>query len=57
VANENARVTVLAAGPEFKILSENQLDDGHTLSSIAVAGRELFIRTAKHLYCVSESPK
>ena len=53
VINENARTTVLAAGAEFKILTENQLDGGHTLSSIAVAGRELFIRTSKYLYCIS----
>lgn len=52
--NEDARTTVLQAGPEFRILSENQLDDGYTLSSIAVAGRELFIRTAGHLYCIAE---
>jgi outer membrane protein assembly factor BamB len=57
VISEDARTTVLAAGPEFKILAENQLDDGHVLSSIAVAGRELFIRTAKYLYCISEGPK
>jgi outer membrane protein assembly factor BamB len=57
VINENARTTVLTAGPQFKILSENQLDGGHTLSSIAVAGRELFIRTAKFLYCISEGAK
>jgi outer membrane protein assembly factor BamB len=57
VINENARTTVLAAGAQFKILSENQLDDGHTLSSIAVADRELFIRTGKYLYCISEAAK
>ena len=57
VINENARTTVLAAGAEFKILSENQLDGGRTLSSIACAGKELFIRTSKCLYCISESPK
>lgn len=57
VMSENARTTVLAAGPEFKVLSQNQLDDGNALSSIAIAGRELFIRTAKYLYCVGESPR
>lgn len=57
VTSENARTTVLATGAEFKILSENQLDDGHVLSSIAVAGRELFLRASKRLYCISEGPK
>jgi outer membrane protein assembly factor BamB len=55
VTSEKAHTTVLAAGPEFKILGENQLDNSHTLSSIAVAGRELFIRTGKFLYCISEA--
>jgi outer membrane protein assembly factor BamB len=54
VTNEKARTTVLAAGPEFKILSENMLDDDYTLSSIAVSGKELFIRTSSHLYCIGK---
>jgi outer membrane protein assembly factor BamB len=52
VTSEDAKTTVLAAGPEFKILSENQLDDAYTLSSIAVADDQLFIRTSRHLYCI-----
>jgi outer membrane protein assembly factor BamB len=55
VLSENAKTTVLAAGPEFKVLSENPLEGDHALSSIALAGRELFIRTGRHLYCISES--
>jgi outer membrane protein assembly factor BamB len=56
VTSEDARTTVLAAGPEFRIISENELDGGYTLSSIAVADRELFIRTAGYLYCIAEPP-
>lgn len=52
VTSEGARTTVLAAGPEFKILSENPLDDKWTLSSIAVSGKNLFIRTSTSLYCI-----
>ncbi len=54
VTNEMGRTTVLAAGPKFKILSENQLNDKYTLASIAVSGSELFIRTSTHLYCIGE---
>lgn len=54
VTNEKARTTVLATGPEFKVLSENPLDDDYTLSSIAVSGKELFIRTSTHLYCIAK---
>ncbi len=54
VTSEGARTTVLAAGPEFKVLAENQVDDPYTLSSIAVSGSELFLRTSSHLYCISK---
>jgi outer membrane protein assembly factor BamB len=50
VTSERGRTTVLQAGPEFKILAENQLDDDYTLSSIAVSGQDLFIRTSSALY-------
>lgn len=53
--NEKARTTVLAAGPEFKVLSENPLDEPETtLSSIAVSGSQLFIRTSSYLYCIGK---
>ncbi len=52
---EKGRTTVVAAGPEFRVLAENELGDGHALSSIAVAGRELFIRTGKYLFCISQA--
>lgn len=50
--NEYAVTTVLAAGPEFKVLATNELDDTYTLSSPVSAGSQLFIRTATHLYCI-----
>ncbi|HLF94203.1 MAG TPA: PQQ-binding-like beta-propeller repeat protein [Planctomycetota bacterium] len=53
VTNHGGRTTVIAQGPEFKVLSENPLDDTYTLSSIAVSGKELFIRTSTSLYCIA----
>ena len=50
--NEYAVTTVLAAGPEFKVLATNELDDTYTLSSPVSAGSRLFVRTATHLYCI-----
>jgi outer membrane protein assembly factor BamB len=50
IINESAITTVLAAGPEFKVLSTNELDSDYTLSSFAVSGRNLFVRTGSHLY-------
>jgi outer membrane protein assembly factor BamB len=54
LTNDQARTTVIAAGPEFKILAENPLDDVYTVSSIAVSGKNLFIRTSSHLYCIGK---
>jgi outer membrane protein assembly factor BamB len=56
VTNESGVTTVLAAGPQFKVLATNTLDDAYTLSSLAVAGKHLFLRTATHLYCIGAKP-
>lgn len=47
--NEEGKAFVLAAGREFKKLSENQLDAGF-LASPAVSGNALFLRSRTHLY-------
>lgn len=52
--NENAVTTVLAAGPQYKMLATNELDGSFTLSSPVVSGSQLFIRTSTHLYCIGE---
>ncbi len=53
VTSEDGVTTVIEAGPEFKILAENDLAD-YTLSSPAVSDGQIFLRTTKHLYCVGE---
>lgn len=52
--NENGDVWVLAAGDEFDILSRIQMGEGPCQSSIAIAGGQLFIRTARNLYCIGK---
>ena len=52
--NEDGKTTVLEAGREFKVLAENQLDDGF-MASPAVAGEALFLRTRTHLYRIEDS--
>ena len=52
ITGENSTTVVLAAGPEYKELARNELDGSWTMSSIAVAGQQLFIRTGTHLYCI-----
>jgi outer membrane protein assembly factor BamB len=54
IVNEAGTTTVLAAGPEFKVLATNELDGGYTLSSPAISGSRIYLRTADHLYCLGE---
>jgi hypothetical protein len=54
VVNENAVATVLTADPELNVLATNELDGSYTLSSLAVAGDRLFLRTSQFLYCLGE---
>lgn len=49
---EAGTAVVVSAGDEFKILSTIAMGESPVRSSIAVAQRELFIRTAKNLYCI-----
>jgi outer membrane protein assembly factor BamB len=51
--SEDGRTTVIEAGREFKVLAENQLDDGF-MASPAVAGDALFLRTRTHLYRIEQ---
>ena len=53
--DEDGKTTVLAAGREFKVLAENQLDNGF-MASAAVAGNALFLRTTKDVYRIEEAP-
>jgi outer membrane protein assembly factor BamB len=53
VAGEKT-VSVIQAGPEFKILSTNTLDDTFEASPIII-GDEVFFRGAEWLYCVGNS--
>ena len=44
---------VLDAGPDYKLIAENRIDE-QAWSSPAVAGGRLFLRTIDHLYCIEE---
>jgi len=54
ITSEDGETAVVQAGAEFKLLGKNQLDDSWTLSTPAVAGNQLFIRTAEFLYCIKQ---
>ena len=53
VTSEDGVTTVVAAGPEFKILAENELE-GYTLASPAVSDGHIYIRTEKYLYAIAK---
>jgi outer membrane protein assembly factor BamB len=53
IVNEEGLTTVVKAGPGFEIMAENSLDD-RCLSSPAISGGQLFIRTARFLYCIGK---
>ncbi len=54
LTNESGTTVVLATEPNFKILSENELDGSMTLSSPVVSDHQSFIRTSKSLYCLAK---
>lgn len=54
VTSHTAETAVVQAGPEYKLLAKNSLDNSWTLSSPAIADNEIFIRTASHLYCIAK---
>jgi hypothetical protein len=40
------------AGPEFKVLAKNKLDD-QFWASTAIAGKALILRGVENIYCIS----
>jgi outer membrane protein assembly factor BamB len=46
----------LKAGAKFEVLAENSLED-QVLSSPALSDGQIFIRTAKFLYCIGKRTK
>ncbi len=54
--SEEGMTTVLAPGKQFRLLAGNRLD-GRFLTSPAVAGRALFLRTDSHLYRIQAIQK
>jgi len=52
MSDEDGNTHVLAPGPIFKEVAVNKLDAG-CMSSLAVAGDALFLRTKTHVYCIA----
>ncbi len=56
VTNEDGVTTVVKAGPQFEVMAENHLDE-YCLSSPAISGGQIFIRTSGHLYCIGKAER
>ncbi len=52
--SEDGKTTVMEAGREFKVVAENQLDEGF-MASPAVDGNALILRTRTHVYRIEDS--
>jgi outer membrane protein assembly factor BamB len=53
VLNQSGDCVVLRASPKFEVVTVNPLDSALTNASLAVSDGELFIRTHKHLWCIT----
>ncbi len=52
VSSDNGTTVVLQPGREYRELARNKLETFR--SSLVFAGKRLYVRTAKHLYCIGE---
>ena len=51
--SREGNVSVISAGREFKLLAENEFDEGF-IASPAIAGNTIIVRSLTHLYCFAE---
>ena len=54
--SREGKVSVISATREFKLLADNEFDEGF-IASPAVAGDALILRSLTHLYCIKETDK
>jgi hypothetical protein len=53
--SEDGDTFVFQAGPEFRLLHKNSLDE-MCMATPAIAGSQLLIRTISQLYCIERRP-
>lgn len=54
VTSHTAETAVLQAGPTYKLIARNTLDNSWTLSTPAIVDDEIILRTGTHLYCIAK---
>jgi outer membrane protein assembly factor BamB len=53
VVGRNGTTAVIKAGPKFEVLATNALGEGVDASPVIV-GKRIYLRGAKHLYCIGD---
>jgi hypothetical protein len=53
ITDRDGTTLVISHTAKLKVLAENRLDD-RVNASAAIAGRELFIRGERYLFCIAE---
>ena len=57
ILNQSGDCVVLKASPKFEFIGANSVGNEMCNASLAVSDGDLFIRTHKHLWCISEAKK
>ena len=52
ITREDGKTFVLAQGPEFKVLAENELDGSQAVATPVFVDGRIYIRTDTHLFCI-----
>lgn len=52
--NQSSEMVVLAASPQFNLITTNPLDNAMCNSTQAMSNGDIFIRTWEHLWCIGE---
>jgi outer membrane protein assembly factor BamB len=55
ITNEDGVTSIVQAGPEFKLIAENEFED-YSLSSPAISGGTMYFRTTKFLWAIGTKP-
>ncbi|MEX0715305.1 MAG: PQQ-binding-like beta-propeller repeat protein [Planctomycetaceae bacterium] len=54
ITDQRGTTIVLAAGPKYELLAQNELKE-HVNASPAISNGDIFIRTWKHLWCIGKT--
>jgi hypothetical protein len=53
--NQSSEMVILQASPQFQLIRINSLDNAMCNATHAMSDGEIFVRTWKHLWCISQT--